>query len=100
MTADIATSCAHRWQCERANLEALQDGVYPLKSENLQPVLEQNRLLTRLVDDLRTLAMADAGQLTLERTPADLGELVRQVVERFQSAGGSPGSAVGSEQTR
>ncbi|HSQ16824.1 MAG TPA: ATP-binding protein, partial [Anaerolineales bacterium] len=85
MTADIAHELRTPLAVQRANLEALQDGVYPLKSENLQPVLEQNRLLTRLVDDLRTLAMADAGQLTLERTPADLGELVRQVVERFQS---------------
>ena len=84
MTADIAHELRTPLAVQRANLEALQDGVYPLKAENLQPVLEQNRLLTRLVDDLRTLAMADAGQLTLERTPADLGELVRQVVERFQ----------------
>ena len=84
MTADIAHELRTPLAVQRANLEALQDGVYPLNADNLQPVLEQNRLLTRLVDDLRTLAMADAGQLTLERTPADLGELVRQVVERFQ----------------
>ena len=84
MTADIAHELRTPLAVQRANLEALQDGIYPLNPENLQPVLEQNRLLTRLVDDLRTLAMADAGQLTLERTPADLGELVRQVVERFQ----------------
>jgi two-component system OmpR family sensor kinase/two-component system sensor histidine kinase BaeS len=84
MTADIAHELRTPLAVQRANLEALQDGIYPLTAENLQPVLEQNRMLTRLVDDLRTLAMADAGQLTLERTPADLSELVRQVIERFQ----------------
>jgi signal transduction histidine kinase len=69
---------------QRANLEALQDGVYPLTTENLAPVIEQNHLLTALVEDLRTLALADAGQIELVRTPTDLSALVGRVVERFQ----------------
>jgi signal transduction histidine kinase len=36
------------------------------------------------VDDLRTLALADAGQIELERTPTDLPTLARRVVEQFQ----------------
>jgi two-component system OmpR family sensor kinase/two-component system sensor histidine kinase BaeS len=84
LTADIAHELRTPLAVQRANLEALQDGVYPLTPENLAPVLEQNLLLTRLVDDLRTLALADAGQLTLERTPTDLAGLVERVVERFQ----------------
>jgi signal transduction histidine kinase len=63
----------------------MQDGVYPLSPDSLVAVLEQNLLLTRLVDDLRTLALADAGQLTLERTMTDIPELLNRVVERFQS---------------
>jgi len=39
--------------------------------------------LTRLVEDLRTLALADAGQLALECTSTDIVGLVRRVVERF-----------------
>ncbi len=85
LTADIAHELRTPLAVQRANLEALQDGVYPLTPENLAPVLEQNLLLTRLVDDLRTLALADAGQLTLERTPTDLPALVQRIVERFQS---------------
>jgi signal transduction histidine kinase len=84
MTADIAHELRTPLAVQRANLEALQDGVYELNAENLQPILEQNLLLSRLVDDLRTLAMADAGQLTLERVPTDLPGLVGRVVERFQ----------------
>jgi signal transduction histidine kinase len=84
MTADIAHELRTPLAVQRANLEALQDGVFPLTAENLAPVIEQNHLLTRLVDDLRTLALADAGQITLECTPSDFPALVGRVVDRFQ----------------
>jgi two-component system OmpR family sensor kinase/two-component system sensor histidine kinase BaeS len=89
MTADIAHELRNPLAVQRATLEALQDGVYPLNGDNLTPILEQNKLLTRLVEDLRTLALADAGQLRLERTPADLAALTRRMVERHlpQAAG-------------
>src|SRR4030042_4711701 len=84
MTADIAHELRTPLAVQRANLEALQDGVYPLKVENLNPIIEQNYLLTHLVDDLRTLALADAGQIDLERSLTDLPAQVAKVVERFQ----------------
>jgi two-component system sensor histidine kinase BaeS len=89
MTADIAHELRTPLAVQRANLEALQDGVYPLTSENLAPVIEQNYLLTRLVEDLRTLALADAGQIELERTPTDLTSLVEHVIEHFRPQAGS-----------
>jgi two-component system OmpR family sensor kinase/two-component system sensor histidine kinase BaeS len=84
MTADIAHELRNPLAVQRASLEALQDGIYPLTPENLQPVLDQNLLLSRLVDDLRTLAMADAGQLALERTPVDLLVLLQRTIEKFR----------------
>jgi two-component system OmpR family sensor kinase/two-component system sensor histidine kinase BaeS len=84
MTADISHELRNPLAVQRANLEALQDGVYPLTPQNLRPALEQNLLLTRLVDDLHTLALADAGQLSVERIPTDFLALVRQVAERFE----------------
>ena len=84
MTADIAHELRTPIAIQRAHLEALEDGVYPLTVENLRPVLEQTGSLTRLVEDLRTLALADAGELALERAAVDLPALVRRVVERFQ----------------
>jgi two-component system sensor histidine kinase BaeS len=83
MTADIAHELRTPLAVQRAHLEAIQDGVYPLTVENLVPILEQNYLLTRLVEDLRTLALAEAGQLTLERRPTDFIELVQRAVEHF-----------------
>jgi two-component system sensor histidine kinase BaeS len=70
---------------QRAQLEALQDGVHPASNENITSILEQNILLTRLVEDLRTLALVDAGQLQLEMVPTDLASLVERIVRRFKS---------------
>jgi two-component system sensor histidine kinase BaeS len=84
MTADIAHELRNPLAVQRANLEALQDGIYPLSSENLQPILEQNLLLTRIVEDLRTLALVETGQLPLERAELDFYGLIQRVVGRFQ----------------
>jgi two-component system, OmpR family, sensor histidine kinase BaeS len=84
LTADIAHELRTPLAVQRAHLEALEDGIYPLSPDNLKPILEQNVLLNRLVDDLRTLALADAGKLTLDQVPTDLPELVRRIVQRYE----------------
>ena len=83
ITADIAHELRTPLAVQRAHLEALQDGIYPPTPDHLQTILEQNLLLTRLVDDLRTLAMADSGQLILEFTPTNIPDLVQRLIERF-----------------
>jgi two-component system sensor histidine kinase BaeS len=84
MTADIAHELRNPLAVQRANLEAMQDGIYDMTPENVQPLIDQNLLLTRLVEDLRTLALADAGQLELVRVDADFPALVKRALERFQ----------------
>lgn len=79
MTADIAHELRTPLSIQRINLEAMQDGVYPLDQANLDIVAEQNRLLTRLVEDLRTLSLADAGELESEPVVVDLSAFL----ERF-----------------
>jgi two-component system, OmpR family, sensor histidine kinase BaeS len=70
---------------QRATVEAMIDGVYPLDEANLKPVVEQNLLLTRLVDDLRTLALADAGELRLEKVSTEPVRLAESVFNRFRT---------------
>lgn len=84
LTADIAHELRTPLSVQQAHLEALQDGIYDLNLENLQPIQEQNQTLIRLVDDLRTLSLVDAGELRLEPTETDLNQLVAKVVSRFE----------------
>ncbi|MBC8330677.1 MAG: HAMP domain-containing protein [Anaerolineae bacterium] len=89
LTADIAHELRTPLAVQRAHLEALQDGIYELTQENLLPIEAQTQILTRLVDDLKTLALADSGQLALERVPVDFPGLVARLVNRFQPQAGA-----------
>ena len=64
----------------RANVEAIADGVYPADAAHLAPIIDAITTLERLVDDLRTLAQAEAGGLTLHREPVDVGALLIDAV--------------------
>lgn len=84
MTADIAHELRNPLTVLQGNLEAVLDGVLPPTDESLQPLLDQTRLLNRLVEDLRTLALAETGQLDLKRERTDVAALVRSVAARFR----------------
>lgn len=83
MMADIAHELRTPLAVQQANLEAMLDGVYPLNKKNLKTVLAQNILLKRLVEDLRLLALADAGELALEMRKTNLSKLTVSSAERF-----------------
>jgi two-component system OmpR family sensor kinase/two-component system sensor histidine kinase BaeS len=84
MTADIAHELRNPLAIQRAHLEAMQDGILPTSQENLALISEQNQQLTRLVEDLRMLALAESGELTLNRRMVDLSELCRETIHRFE----------------
>ena len=85
LTADIAHELRNPLAVLQGNLEALNDGVLPPTAENLQPLIDQSRLLARIVDDLRTLSLAEAGELRLERVDTAPEQLAQAVVSRFQT---------------
>jgi signal transduction histidine kinase len=75
----------------QGNLEGLLDGVYPRDDSHLAPILEETRVLSRLIDDLRTLSLADAGALKLQKEPTDLVALVNEAVASFRAQAESAG---------
>jgi signal transduction histidine kinase len=68
----------------QGNLEAMIDGVYPADEAHLSPVLEETHVLSRLIDDLRTLSLVESGALELHREPTDVSILAGEVVAAFR----------------
>jgi signal transduction histidine kinase len=95
MTADIAHELRNPLSIIRGNLEAMLDGVYSTDAEHLAPVYEETLLLQHLVEDLRLLSLAEAGQLTLRRTDVDVASLLRGVAEGTQAAASDKGIYLG-----
>ncbi len=85
MLADIAHELRNPIGVIQSHLEAMQDGVFPLDQDQVDSLHEETLLLSRLVGDLRELALADAGQLALNRTPTDLRPLIERIVNAFQA---------------
>jgi signal transduction histidine kinase len=81
----------------RGQAEAIADGVYPADAAHLAPILDATQALDRLVEDLRTLVLTDAGSLALHKEPTDLGALVHDTVESFRSQAESAGIALTTE---
>ena len=81
----------------RGQAEAINDGVYPPDAAHLAPILDATATLDRLVEDLRTLVLTDAGNLVLHKEPTDLGALVRDTVESFRPQAETKGLAMTAE---
>ncbi len=69
----------------QGNLEGILDGVYPADEAHLRPAFEEIRQLSRLIDDLRTLSLAESGALQLNREPTDLEVLAEDVASSFRA---------------
>lgn len=80
LMADIAHELRTPLAVVQGKLEGLIDGVYPRDNERLQGLLEDTRVLARLVEDLRTLSTAESGALALSKEPTDIVALANDVV--------------------
>jgi signal transduction histidine kinase len=72
----------------RGRLEAIRDGVLELDSAESTLLVQQVELLSRLVNDLRTLSLAEAGKLSLQLQTIDLAGLTRSIVSSFEARAG------------
>lgn len=83
MVADIAHELRTPVSVLQGTLEAMIDGVLVPSPEEMRDLHGDVRRLARLVEDLRTLSLADAGQLTLERGPVDVAALLEHLGGRL-----------------
>jgi two-component system sensor histidine kinase BaeS len=75
-------------------IEAQLDGIHPRDDAHLTRLLDQTRTLGRLVEDLRTLALGDAGRLTLHRESVSVAVVVEDAVAAISATAAQRGVTV------
>jgi two-component system sensor histidine kinase BaeS len=83
--ADVAHELRTPLSVLQGRIEGMLDGVYKPDAEVLQQLLDETQVLSRLVEDLRTLALSEAGVLPLQKEPTDLVALARDVARGFST---------------
>jgi two-component system sensor histidine kinase BaeS len=81
----------------QGNLEGMLDGVYPADEANLRAILDETNILSRLIEDLRTLALAERGALQLKKEPTELLPFLGEVASAFQSQADAMGVTISIE---
>ncbi len=85
MVADIAHELRTPLSILQGNIEAMLDGILEADTDNLTSIHQETILLARLIEDLRTLSLAEAGQLRFQPKATDLKEVLQQVIDGFQA---------------
>ena len=75
----------------QGNLEGMLDGVYPADDARLRLALDETARLSRLIDDLRTLALAEVDTLQLQLELMDLDALLCDLIAVYQAQAASQG---------
>lgn len=83
LLADVAHELRTPLAVIRGNLEGMLDGVYPRDDAHLAPVVDETAVMARLLDDLRTLSLAEAGVLHLHREATNVAALIADLVAAF-----------------
>jgi two-component system OmpR family sensor kinase/two-component system sensor histidine kinase BaeS len=81
LVADVAHELRTPLSVLQGNLRAILDDVYPLDKAEISRLHDQTLLLSRLVGDLRELALADAGRLHLNLQATNVVQVVRTTTE-------------------
>jgi two-component system sensor histidine kinase BaeS len=94
LLADVTHELRTPLAVVQGNVEAILDGIHPADEAHLATILEETRVLGRLVEDLRTLALSEAGSLSLHREPTDLDVLCADVTASFAAPAEAAGVAL------
>jgi two-component system OmpR family sensor kinase/two-component system sensor histidine kinase BaeS len=91
LTADIAHELRTPIHVIQGNLEGIIDGVYQPDEETIHQLLDETNRLSRLVEDLHTLSLAEGGELPLSLETVHLAEIFEDVVTSFSGQAASAG---------
>jgi two-component system OmpR family sensor kinase/two-component system sensor histidine kinase BaeS len=94
LTADVAHELRTPLHIVQGNLEGVLDGVYAPTDEHIRATLAETRSLGRLIEDLRVLSLAEAGELPLMRERIDVAELLADVQTSFSGQAEAAGVAL------
>jgi two-component system sensor histidine kinase BaeS len=83
--ADVAHELRTPLSILRGEVEALQDGIREADDDTLESLHAEALHLTRLVDDLRTLSLADSQALNIRRQPLNPLHVLQQSLNQFQA---------------
>jgi two-component system sensor histidine kinase BaeS len=84
MTADIAHELRTPLSLILGHAEAVHDGVLPPTRENFEIIREEAARLEHLVNDLRILSLADAGELSISPQIIEPQRLLQEVASLYQ----------------
>lgn len=97
MVADVAHELRTPLSNIRGYLEAIRDGVIEADADTVRSLDEEAALLSRLVDDLQELSLAETGELKLVRQPEDIAALINQAVASVTTQAATKGVSVSIE---
>ena len=94
LLADVSHELRTPLAVIQGNLEALIDGIYPADEAHLAPIVEETRVMARLIDDLRTVSLADLGALPLHREATDIPALLEDVAASHRARATAAGVTI------
>lgn len=97
LLADVTHELRTPLAVVQGQLEGTIDGVYPRDDEHLRAILDETRHMARIIEDLRTLSLAESGALTLAREPLAIGEVVDDAVEAYRAQADAEGVGLATD---
>lgn len=84
MAADIAHELRTPLTVIQGNLRAMLDDVYPMSKHEVAQIYDETITLNRLVNDLRDLSLAEAGQLSLQLVAQPIAPLIERTAQHWR----------------
>ena len=84
--SDIAHELRTPLSILRGEIEALKDGVREVNRDTLDSLHSEARHLSKIVNDLHELSLADAGALSIQKGPVDAVAVLNETLGHFKQA--------------